>query len=89
MLDYFRTLDKPVVMMGESALMYQEEIRQAGGNIVLAPPHVIMPRAASVGALGCQMLDSGIKHDVMTLEPLYIRRSEAEELWERRNGICG
>lgn len=88
-LEQLSSLDKPVVVMGEAAVMYQEKIKQAGQKIVLAPPHLIMPRAASVGLLGYKMFNSGVTHEVMALEPVYIRRSEAEELWERRHGVCG
>lgn len=81
--------DAPVLVMGEAAIMYSEKIRQAGKNLVLAAPNMIIPRAGSVAGLGYHLIKHGIQHDdVMTLEPLYIRRSEAEVLWERRNGVC-
>lgn len=70
---------KPALLLGEAAVMYKDEIEQP------APPHVVMPRAGSVAVLAQQLYDQGVRHDVATLEPLYIRRSEAEELWERRH----
>lgn len=78
----------PVIMLGEGAVLFQEAIVAAADPIELAPPHIIMPRAGSVALLGHQLLRQGIRHDVMTLEPLYIRRSEAEVLWEQRHGKC-
>ena len=75
-------------MLGEGAVLFQEAIVAAGSPIELAPPHVILPRAGSVALLGHQMLAQGISDDAMTLEPLYIRRSEAEVLWEQRHGAC-
>lgn len=78
----------PVIMLGEGAVLFQEAIVAASDPIELAPPHVILPRAGSVALLGHQLLRQGIRHDVMTLEPLYIRRSEAEVLWEQRHGKC-
>lgn len=77
----------PVIMLGEGAVLFQEAI-VAADPIELAPPHIILPRAGSVALLGHQLLRQGIRHDVMTLEPLYIRRSEAEVLWEQRHGKC-
>ena len=52
-------------------------------NVKLAPPHLRMPRASAVAwcAEDLRRVDN-----VMNLEPLYIRRSEAEELWEKRHG---
>ncbi len=85
-LDELSQFNRPVVLMGEGAILYRQEIAEAGKNLVLAPPQLIIPRAGSVGFLGQQMLAGGIRQDVMTMEPLYIRRSEAEVLWERRQG---
>lgn len=79
-------LDRPVVILGEAAALYREQIIAAGGRLSLALPHIAMPRPASVAALGYKMLQSGLVHDIAALEPLYIRRSEAEVLWEQRHG---
>lgn len=76
----------PVMLLGEAAVMYRDTIMQLDQNLILAAPHVVIQRAASVAGLGYRMIKEGIRHDVMTLEPLYIRRSEAEVLWESRHG---
>ncbi len=70
------------VVLGEAVALYGEAFRQAG--VALAEPHVAMPRAGSVALLGARLLAAGVRHGAMDLEPLYIRRSEAEELWEKR-----
>jgi tRNA threonylcarbamoyladenosine biosynthesis protein TsaB len=49
-------------------------------------PHLLMPRAANVAMLGLSEFAKGKSDHAMQLEPVYIRRSEAEVLWERRNG---
>ncbi|WP_094603417.1 tRNA threonylcarbamoyladenosine biosynthesis protein TsaB [Sporomusa silvacetica DSM 10669] len=71
-------LEKPALMLGEAAVMHKADI------VHPVPPHVIMPRAGSVAVMAQVMYGQGIRHDVAALEPLYIRRSEAEVLWERR-----
>ena len=80
-------LDRPVMLLGESAVMYSEKIKQIGKNLIVAAPHIIIQRASSVAGLGHKLIAQGIQHDVMNLEPVYVRRSEAEVLWERRHGI--
>ena len=80
--------ERPVVVMGESAVMYREKIEQIGKNLILAAPHVVIQRASSVAGLGYKLIKQGVRHDVMGLEPLYIRRSEAEVLWECRHGVA-
>lgn len=79
-------LGGPTVLLGEAAELCPDSFRAAG--IIVAEPHVAMPRAASVAFFGYRLLDAGAAADPMTLEPLYIRRSEAEELWEKRNPGC-
>lgn len=80
--------DRPVVLLGEAAVIYRGKIEQIGKNLMAAAPHVIIQRAGSVAGLGLKLLEKGVVHDAMSLEPLYIRRSEAEVLWERRQGLC-
>ena len=53
-------------------------------NVRLALPNLQMPRASSVAV--CAQ-DLNTVDNVMNLEPLYIRRAEAEELWEKRHGL--
>lgn len=56
-------------------------------NVKIAPPNLKMPRASSVALCGADLLAAGKIDNVMNLEPLYIRRAEAEELWEKRHGL--
>lgn len=79
-------LEQPVLILGEGAVMHREAIVASNSQVAAAKMHVVMPRAASVAALGHQLLADGARHDAMLLEPLYIRRSEAEVLWEQRHG---
>ena len=53
-------------------------------NVKLAPPQLRMARASSVAICA---EDLGKVDNVMNLEPLYIRRAEAEVLWEKRHGL--
>ena len=53
-------------------------------NVKIAPINCKMPRAVNVAMCGKDLIDAGEISNVMNIEPLYIRRSEAEELWERR-----
>lgn len=48
-------------------------------NAEIAAPHLRQPRAAVVGQLGEVLLRAGQTADPWTLEPLYVRKSSAEE----------
>ncbi len=78
-------LEQPVILMGEISEQCRD-IAAGIKNIMLARPFAAMPRAATVAALGLQQLQQGVHHDLFSLEPIYIRSSEAEVLWEKRYG---
>ncbi len=54
------------------------------GKVVVADHHLLMPRAASVARAAFQMYGEGLTSDARTLVPIYVRRAEAEVLWEQR-----
>ncbi|MFR9126861.1 MAG: hypothetical protein ACLVLA_04070 [Acidaminococcus intestini] len=51
----------------------------------MAPESARMPRASSVAILAQENYEPGDLYDYFGMEPFYIRRSEAEELWEKRH----
>ena len=61
------------------------KIKNLPDNIKIAPVNMRMPRAVNVALCGCELLAAGRIDNVMDIEPMYIRRSEAEVLWEQRN----
>ena len=75
---------QPVILLGDA--MQRKTSLPLPQGVVLAPIHVRMPRAACVGVAGLARLARGETDDPMTAEPLYLRRSEAEVLWEKRHG---
>lgn len=54
-------------------------------NVSLPPPYLMMPRAACVARLGLEKLAAGETSNAMDMEPFYLRRSEAEVLWDKRH----
>ena len=78
------SLESSVVVVGESV---REHAGLAGGCVQVAPEQFIMPRAASVAFLGQEKWRRGTAVAASDLNPLYVRRAEAEELWERRCGV--
>ena len=58
-------------------------------NIKIAPMNMRMPRAVNVAMCGRKILNDGKIDNVMNIEPLYIRRSEAEVLWKDRKRYFG
>ena len=72
--------DKNVLLLGECA-----KVRDVlPKKVICAPCRVSMPKATSVAILGIKQHLGKEDKEYFGLEPFYIRRSEAEELWEQR-----
>lgn len=74
----------PIIAVGECADKYKDKLLVAG--IKLAPAHSRMVRAGSVAMAGLKKLKEGRVDSPLALLPNYIRRSEAEVLWEKQHG---
>ena len=76
--------EQSVLLLGDA--MQKKTTLALPANVRLAPIHARMPRAACVGLAALTRLARGEMHDPVTAAPLYLRRSEAEVLWEKRHG---
>lgn len=83
-LEELASLHCPVWLCGDGVLKRREEIEQYP-TLFLAPPAMRIPRASSVLAAAKQRFAAKVYDDAMTLVPYYIRRSEAEVLWEAKH----
>lgn len=74
-----------VICLGEAAELFAAELEAAG--LRLAPPYQQAVRAAAL--LDCAAAEWAQRgsDDVFTLVPQYLRKSEAEVLWEKRRKI--
>lgn len=74
------------IFTGEASHLFRKEIDDLFGDRALfAPLSAILPSAAAVAAIGMDMIKSGKQADLDSLTPMYIRRPEAEVMWEKRN----
>ena len=77
-----------ILATGEKALLLGECKKLAAlelpTDIRIAPQALVMPKASSVALLAQQEYDPEADKQIFGLEPYYVRRSEAEELWEQR-----
>lgn len=88
LLKHLHANGRSVVITGEISEFHEQIHRAADSSMVhLAPALHRMPRGSVIAALGLQQLLDGKGEEPSTLTPFYIRRSEAEVLWEQRH--CG
>lgn len=76
--------DTTVMAVGDMVQKKLANRQDLPANLQIPPHHMVMPRAANVAMAGLSRLAQVKVDSVMNLEPIYIRRSEAEVLWEKR-----
>lgn len=75
-----------VLLLGDGAVAYKAQLASTlGKRARFVPGPANQPRAAWVGWLGLDRLAEGRTEDPLTLVPRYLRQSEAELAWARRN----
>lgn len=81
LLERIATYKNETLILGECLKLARLELPQ---NIKLAPEGLRMPKGSSVALVANENFDQERDKNIFGLEPYYIRRSEAEELWEQR-----
>lgn len=72
-------IKEPTIFLGDGTTVYGEFFKQELGDLaMLAPSEVFFARAACVGKIGLEMLESKNFIDPATATPIYIRKSDAE-----------
>ncbi|ADL52719.1 tRNA (adenosine(37)-N6)-threonylcarbamoyltransferase complex dimerization subunit type 1 TsaB [Clostridium cellulovorans] len=74
-----------VTFIGDDVYKFKEKLLSVT-NCNFAPRNLNATRASSLGELGQISLQAGISDDLITVAPLYIRNSQAENEYEARNG---
>lgn len=83
-LDAAGKSDDEIILCGDVLHKIKSELP---ANVTFAPINLRMPRAVNVALCGKILIDAGQIGNVMNMEPLYLRRSEAEELWDKRQKL--
>lgn len=83
----FSTTTAPIAVIGEGIDYHLPAIQASGAEIL--DRSLWRPRASCVHRLGRRLAQSGQFTTARMLMPFYLRRPEAEELWEKRHGIAG
>ena len=73
--------------LGEGIAYHRAAVDRAGLSV--GPEKFNQPRAEVVHRIGYTRAGTGASEDLTALVPIYVRRPEAEEVWERRHGTEG
>lgn len=74
--------DAPALLLGECDKLLRFGVPD---KVQAAPLALRMPKASSVALAAAAEFDAEADKKIFGLEPYYIRRSEAEELWEKKH----
>ncbi|MHB1392806.1 MAG: tRNA (adenosine(37)-N6)-threonylcarbamoyltransferase complex dimerization subunit type 1 TsaB [Clostridia bacterium] len=77
----------PVTFLGDGALLFQESLKEGLENYYVAPVDGLLPRASSCAALAADLYDKGLADTYSTFKLTYIRKSQAEVEYEKKQKI--
>jgi len=69
-----------VVFLGDGAVNYHDTITAADAGFRVAHGGIVLQRAGSVGMAALDMFKTGISQDAYSLEPFYLRETQAERV---------
>lgn len=88
LLSKLKDRDENVMFCGDAVSMHRDRIINAlGDRAFFAPLSTNMPRAASIGEIALKRLKDGQEDDIYTYSPIYLRKSQAEREYERKQGV--
>jgi len=78
-------LKEKIIFLGDGIKKYQDNIKEKiGKNALFIDSQLNLPVASNVAFLGLNKLKKEEEDDVSTLSPFYLRKSEAEIIWEKK-----
>ncbi|MCX7016484.1 MAG: hypothetical protein NTW86_28655 [Candidatus Sumerlaeota bacterium] len=85
---FARRIGRPCVLGGSGAERYAGQFREwLGPRFSLAPAGLSHTSPSAVAALGARLFGQGKAVNPLTIEPLYVRKSDAEVARERKSGV--
>ena len=85
LLDRLRASEEHVVFLGDGVKRIEKLLDESDTNLTILDISQRIPKASSLLLAGRRLVDSEESSDPMDMVPYYIRRSEAEVLWEERH----
>ena len=82
--DLLAKAPRPLAVLGEGVPYHRDALTAQG--VALLPEELARPKAETVHRIGWRSAKRGEFTAPRTLIPIYLRRPEAEEVWQRRHG---
>ncbi|WP_097026791.1 tRNA (adenosine(37)-N6)-threonylcarbamoyltransferase complex dimerization subunit type 1 TsaB [Clostridium peptidivorans] len=85
LLELIKNKNEDVCFIGDCTDKFKNEILSQIPNARFAPASLNVARASCLGEIGMSLLKAGIYEDIYSFAPIYLRKSQAEREYERRN----
>lgn len=90
LVELLSEMNRPVLFLGDGVPVYRKELEEGLGELACFTPLASnFPRGAAVAEMGLVAFQNGRGVDPMLLQPDYIRPSEAEIVWQKKNNAGG
>lgn len=76
--------DCSITFVGDGVPKFKEKLITHLPNIHFAPAHLNLAKASSLGELGLKLLSRGIKDNIYSAIPIYLRKPQAEREYEEK-----
>jgi tRNA threonylcarbamoyladenosine biosynthesis protein TsaB len=78
-------LKEKIIFLGDGIKKYQDNIKEKiGKDALFIDSQLNLPVASNIAFLGLNKLKKEEENDVSKLSPFYLRKSEAEIIWEKK-----
>lgn len=77
---------REIMMMGDVVHKIKKEDLMFSDQVIIAPKHLNIPKASHLPNLLLKEIKEGKSEDIHTLVPLYMRKSQAENEYEKKKG---
>ena len=78
-------LKEKIIFLGDGVKKYQDIIKEKiSKDALFINSRLNLPVATSIAFLGINKLKKGEKDNISTISPFYLRKSEAEIIWEKK-----
>ena len=85
--DFLAQAPRPLHIQGEGIDYHRPVIAAAHGVIIELDKSLWQPRAVMVHQIGLALTRAGVFTPLNDLLPIYLRKAEAEEVWEKKHTI--
>ena len=84
LLHDLKAKNEKIYFIGDGTFKFSEKLKEEISNCSIAPCHLNVAKASSLGEIGLNLIKSGVTDDIYAASPIYLRLSQAEREYEEK-----